>query len=137
MGDGDYCRNLTFSGDDVVFDTRTFPSVAAAGCGDAPTKGLKIQLAKGGNNHPGSRPQGLLPPLENIFSHEEPQKSGTPGGSETPVESSKEPEEFLLYDYDTEESDMDDSDAEDSDIAESDPITSADKNKVQQSKERQ
>lgn len=75
--------------------------------------------------------------MEHIFTNEEPHQSGTPRGSGTPVKFSKEPEEFLLYDYDTEESDIDDSDVEDSDTMESDPITSADKNKVQQSKERQ
>lgn len=113
MGDGDYCRTLTFSGNNMVFDTRTFPSIAAAGCGDAPTQGLKMKLAKGGNNHSGSQPKGLLPPVESIFSNEEPQQSGGPRGRETPVKSPKEPEEFLLYDYDTEESDIDDSDMED------------------------
>lgn len=137
MGDGDYCRTLTFTGDNMVFDTRTFPSIAAAGCGDAPTPGLKNKLAKGVNNHSGSQPKDLLPPLENNFSNEEFQRCGTPRGSETPVESPREPEEFLLYDYDTEESDIDDSDVEVSDIVESDPITSADKNKAQQSRERQ
>lgn len=137
MGDGDYCRTLTFSGYSMVFDTRMFPSIATAGCGDAPSQGLKMKLQKGGNNESGSQPKGLLPPLENIFSNEEPQKSGTPRPSETAVESPKEPEEFLLYDYDTEESDIDDSDVEYSDIVESDSITSTDKNKVQQSKERQ
>lgn len=137
MGDGDYCRTLTFSGDNMVFDTRTFPSIAAAGCGDAPTQGLKIQIAKGGNKHSGSQPQGLLPPLENYFSNEELQQSGTPRGNEAPAKSPREPEEFLLYDYDTEESDSDNSDVEYSDIVESEPITSADKNKMQQSKERQ
>lgn len=137
MGDGDYCRTLTFNGDDMVFDTRMFPSIAAAQRGDAPTQSLKIKLAKGGDDHHGNLPNGLLPPLEHIFSNEELHQSGTPRGSETPVKSSKEPGEFLLYDYDTEESDIDDSDVEDSDIVESDPITGSDKNKVQQSKERQ
>lgn len=112
MGDGDYCRTLTFSGDSMVFDTRTFPSITAAGCGDAPTQGLKIKLTKVGNKS-GSQPKRLLPPLGNI-NNEEPQQSGTPIESETAVKSPKEPEEFLLYDYDTEESDIDDSDVEDS-----------------------
>lgn len=137
MGDGDYCRTLTFSGDNMVFDTRTFPSMEAAGCGEAPTQGLKIKLAKGGNDQPGKQAERLFSPLEDNISNEEPEQSGPPGGCETLVKSPKEHEGFLLYDYDTEESDTDDSDLEDCDIVESDPINSADKNKVQQSKERQ
>lgn len=137
MGDGDYCRTVTFHGDHMVFDTRRFPSITAAQCGDAPPQSLKIKRAKGGDDHHGNQPEELLPPMEHIFTNGEPHQSGTARGSGIPVKFSKEPEEFLLYDYDTEESDIDDSDVEDSDIVESDPITSTGKNKVQQSKERQ
>lgn len=138
MGDGDYCRSLTFNGDHMVFDTRTFPSIAAAQRGDAPAQSSKIKRAKAPLIRSDANQQkGPTPPLEQIVSNEGRRQSGTAAGDETLVKSSKEPEEFLLYDYDTEDSDADDSDMEDFDIVESDPITSADKNKVQQSKERQ
>lgn len=123
MGDGDYCRTLTFSGDDMVFDTRAFPSIRSAGCGDSPPPGFNVQLAKGGNNHPGNQAERLFSP-----SSEEPGPSGISSGGEPPVKSPEEFEEFLLYDYDTDECYYDDSDVEDSDIAESDPINNADEN---------
>lgn len=130
MGDGDYCRSVTFKGDRLIFDTRLFPSIRGAQRGDGFVRSKTKPLVQGANKQEmPNQAEGPASPLENIVVNEDLYPPAWPGGRGTSLKRLEEPEDFLLYDYDTEDSDTGSSDMEDADFVGSDLSASVDKNK--------
>lgn len=130
MGDGDYCRSVTFKRDRLIFDTRLFPSIRGAQRGNGFLRSKTKPLVQGAKQQEmPNKAEGLVPPLENIVENEVLYPAVQPGEQGMSLKHLEEPEDILLYDYDTEDSNTGSSDMEDTDFVGSDLTASVHKNK--------